>query len=131
MTKRQILTLGYGFSLRDERAIIFRQARRMTSGVLATEEITWFHSIDLGNGVVTNGHKSAALLEEEFARLDLSTETLRGKRVLDIGCNDGFMCLRCERLGADVTGIDASSATVSSTSAATFARVSGSTRSTS
>jgi len=68
--------------------------------------ITWFHSIDLGNGIVTNGHKSPQLLEAEFDRLKLTAQELRGKRVLDIGCNDGFMSLRCERLGADVTGID-------------------------
>ena len=74
--------------------------------MLTPDEITWFHSIDLGNGIVTTGHKPAALLEEEFGRLGLTADDLRGKRVLDIGCNDGFMSLRCERLGADVTGID-------------------------
>ena len=72
----------------------------------ASKEIQWFHSIDLGNGVVTRGHKSADLLEAEFNRLQLTDKTLQGKRVLDIGCNDGFMSLRCERLGAHVTGID-------------------------
>ena len=71
-----------------------------------SEEIRWFHSIDLGNGVVTKGHKSADLLEAEFNRLQLTDKTLQGKRVLDIGCNDGFMSLRCERLGAQVVGID-------------------------
>jgi tRNA (mo5U34)-methyltransferase len=70
------------------------------------EEINWFHSIDLGNGVVTRGHKSVALLEDEFNRLQLSAKTLQGERVLDIGCNDGFMSLRCEQLGAHVIGID-------------------------
>jgi tRNA (mo5U34)-methyltransferase len=69
-------------------------------------DITWFHSIDLGNSVVTKGHKSPELLEAEFDRLQLTGEELRGKRVLDIGCNDGFMSLKCEGLGADVTGID-------------------------
>ena len=64
-----------------------------------SKEIQWFHSIDLGNGVVTRGHKSAVLLEAEFNRLQLTDKTLQGKRVLDIGCNDGFMSLRCERLG--------------------------------
>ena len=71
-----------------------------------SEEIRWFHSIDLGNGVVTRGHKSVDLLEAEFNRLQLTDKTLQGKRVLDIGCNDGFMSLRCERLGAHVVGID-------------------------
>jgi 2-polyprenyl-3-methyl-5-hydroxy-6-metoxy-1,4-benzoquinol methylase len=56
--------------------------------------------------VVTSGHKSAALLDEEFGRLGLGDSELRGKRVLDIGCNDGYMSLRCEQLGADVTAID-------------------------
>ena len=69
-------------------------------------EITWWHSIDLGNGVVTNGSKTPALLQEEFARLNLTAPALRDKRVLDIGCNDGYICLRCEELGADVVGID-------------------------
>ncbi len=76
------------------------------NGVLSPDDINWFHSIDLDNGIVTRGHKSAALLEEEFARLGLTAATLRDKRVLDIGCNDGFMSLRCEQLGAHVTGID-------------------------
>jgi len=26
--------------------------------------------------------------------------------VLDIGCNDGYMALRCKQLGADVTAVD-------------------------
>jgi tRNA (mo5U34)-methyltransferase len=74
--------------------------------MLTHDEINWFHSIDLGNGVVTNGHKPVDLLEEEFSRLGLSAETLRGKRVLDVGCNDGFTSLRCEALGGEVTAID-------------------------
>jgi tRNA (mo5U34)-methyltransferase len=74
--------------------------------VLEVDEITWFHSIDLGDGVVTNGHKSPELLSVEFARLGLTRKILEGKRVLDIGCNDGYMSLQCERLGADVTAID-------------------------
>ena len=74
--------------------------------MLSPHDINWFHSIDLGNGIVTRGHKSAALLSEEFARLGLTATTLQDKLVLDIGCNDGFMSLRCEQLGAQVTGID-------------------------
>jgi len=74
--------------------------------VLDVDEITWFHSIDLGNGVVTKGHKSLELLDAEFGRLGLTEEHLDGKRVLDIGCNDGYMALRCEQLGADVTAVD-------------------------
>jgi tRNA (mo5U34)-methyltransferase len=69
-------------------------------------QINWFHSIDLGNGVVTKGLKSRDVLQAEFHRMLLTEESLKGRRVLDIGCNDGFMSLACERLGADVVAID-------------------------
>jgi tRNA (mo5U34)-methyltransferase len=69
-------------------------------------EISWFHSINLGKGIVTRGRKSAEDLEREFSRLQLTTEILKDKNVLDIGCNDGFFSLRCEQLGAHVTAID-------------------------
>lgn len=59
----------------------------------------WFHSIDLGNGCVTPGHKSLGLLNAELASLHLPD--LKGKSVLDIGAWDGFFSLAAERLGAD------------------------------
>ena len=68
--------------------------------------IRWFHTIDLGNGVITQGAKSAEQLKAEFDVLGLTAEFLRGRRVLDIGCNDGYMSLQCARLGANVTAID-------------------------
>ena len=68
--------------------------------------IRWFHSIDLGNGVITQGIKSAEQLKAEFGILGLTPEYLQGRRVLDIGCSDGYTSLQCARLGADVTAID-------------------------
>ena len=59
----------------------------------------WWHSIDLGDGVVTPGAKSSAWLEAELARLELGD--LRGKSVLDIGAYDGFYSFAAERLGAE------------------------------
>jgi tRNA (mo5U34)-methyltransferase len=59
----------------------------------------WWHSIDLGGGVVTPGAKSLDWLEAELARLELGD--LRGKTVLDIGAYDGFYSFAAERLGAD------------------------------
>src|SRR5689334_14317903 len=47
----------------------------------------WWHSIDLGDGVVTHGHKSRELLANEWANLRLGG--LRGKSVLDLGAWDG------------------------------------------
>ena len=41
--------------------------------------------------------------------LDPTSETpLRGLKILDIGCGGGLLCEPMKRLGADVTGIDAS-----------------------
>jgi tRNA (mo5U34)-methyltransferase len=56
----------------------------------------WFHSIDLGNGVVTPGTKALEVLEAEaeaiFAPLDL-----RGKSVLDIGAWNGYFSFEAKR----------------------------------
>jgi tRNA (mo5U34)-methyltransferase len=59
----------------------------------------WFHSIDLGDGVITPGAKSSAWLEAELDRLELGD--LHGKSVLDIGAYDGFYSFAAERLGAE------------------------------
>jgi tRNA (mo5U34)-methyltransferase len=60
--------------------------------------VPWFHSIDVGGGVVTLGHKSAEVLAEEFERLGLPD--LDGLSVLDIGAWDGFFSFTCEERGA-------------------------------
>jgi tRNA (mo5U34)-methyltransferase len=59
----------------------------------------WWHSIDLGDGVVTPGVKTAAYLQAELQRLDLGD--LRGKSVLDVGAYDGYYSFAAERLGAE------------------------------
>jgi tRNA (mo5U34)-methyltransferase len=74
--------------------------------MLDHKEIGWFHTIDVGNGVITQGVKSAELLKAEFDAFGFTDQFLRGRRLLDIGCNDGYMSLQCARLGADVTAID-------------------------
>jgi tRNA (mo5U34)-methyltransferase len=58
----------------------------------------WWHSIDLGNGVITNGFKSVDHLTREFQ--SLQPPELRGKSVLDIGAWDGFFAFEAERRGA-------------------------------
>lgn len=58
----------------------------------------WFHSLDLGAGVVTPGTKSAEHLAGEAAALRLPG--LRGRSVLDIGAWDGFYSFEAERRGA-------------------------------
>ncbi|MFM8862872.1 MAG: hypothetical protein ACKOIA_10545, partial [Acidimicrobiia bacterium] len=65
----------------------------------------WWHSIDLGDGVVTPGHKYPALIAQEWEDLDLPP--LTGKSVLDIGAWDGYFSFTSERMGADrVVAVD-------------------------
>jgi tRNA (mo5U34)-methyltransferase len=56
---------------------------------------TWFHTIDLGGGVVTPGQKDTP---SEVAHLKLPD--LTGRTVLDIGAYDGFYSFEAERRGA-------------------------------
>jgi tRNA (mo5U34)-methyltransferase len=58
----------------------------------------WFHSIELGQGVTTNGLKSVSKLAGEVR--DLQLPDLRGKSVLDINAWDGFFSFEAERRGA-------------------------------
>jgi tRNA (mo5U34)-methyltransferase len=58
--------------------------------------IRWFHSIDLGNGVITPGIFDTAA---QLPRFHIP-EDLRGKTVLDIGAWDGFYSFEAERRGA-------------------------------
>ena len=63
----------------------------------------WWHTIDLGDGVVTPGQIRA---EEQELRASAIPSTLQGKTVLDLGCWDGFFSFWCERQGAIVTPVD-------------------------
>ncbi|MGH9837794.1 MAG: DUF1698 domain-containing protein [Blastocatellia bacterium] len=66
---------------------------------------SWWHSIDLGNGVVTPGVHPIEELRDNFARFKLPDD-LGGKTLLDIGCWDGFYSFEAERRGARVTSAD-------------------------
>jgi tRNA (mo5U34)-methyltransferase len=55
----------------------------------------WWHSIDLGRGVVTKGHKTPESLARELESLRLPD--LKDKTVLDIGAYDGFYSFEAER----------------------------------
>ena len=48
----------------------------------------------------SNSHSS-----EKLMKLGIP-EGLKGKIVLDIGCNEGFFCFECEKRGAKVIGIE-------------------------
>jgi tRNA (mo5U34)-methyltransferase len=58
----------------------------------------WFHSIELGHGVVTNG-KPVEAQEEHWKLMDLGS--LKGRTFIDIGGIDGWYALQAEAAGAD------------------------------
>ena len=57
----------------------------------------WFHSIDLGHGIVTPGRDESG---RKLGWIGLP-EDLRGLSVLDVGAWDGFFAFEAERRGAE------------------------------
>ncbi len=72
-------------------------------------EETWFHSIDLGNGIRTM-QEPLPHLENLWDRISQHIPSdLSGKSVLDIGCNAGFFSVQAKRKhAAYVLGVDMS-----------------------
>ncbi len=66
------------------------------------EEINWFHTMSLGDGVRTKGVYDPS---RTLPRLRLP-ERLDGLRVLDVGAWDGFYSFEMERRGAEVVATD-------------------------
>jgi tRNA (mo5U34)-methyltransferase len=60
------------------------------------DALRWYHTIDLGDGVVTKGADNTPL---RLSRLHLPAD-LSGVSVLDIGAWDGFFSFEAERRGA-------------------------------
>lgn len=63
---------------------------------------TWYHTIELGAGVVTDGLFDHRPYVDRYGLPD----DLRGKRVLDVGAQDGFWSFELERRGATVVALD-------------------------
>ena len=60
------------------------------------EKLTWMHSIDLGNGIVTPGMWTPhSVILAAFSEIDFV-----GRKVLDIGCWDGLWAFEAEKRGA-------------------------------
>lgn len=63
---------------------------------------TWYHTIDLGNGIVTPGYYDLRQVVGDFPWPDL-----KGKRCLDVGTFDGFLAFEMEKRGAaEVVALD-------------------------
>jgi tRNA (mo5U34)-methyltransferase len=61
------------------------------------EQISWFHTLDLGHGIVTPGATDPG--RNLLPSLHLPS-SLAGLDVLDVGAWDGFYSFECERRGA-------------------------------
>jgi tRNA (mo5U34)-methyltransferase len=69
-------------------------------------QVKWYHTIDLGRGIVTPGFVDTRPTTHLFALPD----DLSGKRCLDIGTYDGYWAFEMERRGAaEVVAIDVES----------------------
>ena len=60
------------------------------------DAVNWFHTIDLGNGIVTPGRDDSA---SRLARMQIPDD-LTGMSVLDVGAWDGYFSYEAERRGA-------------------------------
>ena len=69
------------------------------------EKTGWWHSFELPDGKVLRGVNTLEILRTRLAQFPIGAD-LRGKRVLDIGCWDGWFSFELERRGAEVVALD-------------------------
>lgn len=62
---------------------------------------TWYHEIDLGNGIVTPGHKEFRGIWDQTRKVRSNLD-YNGKKVLDICAYDGGFSFEAEKLGASL-----------------------------
>lgn len=80
----------------------FRNGEPVLNGTKLSD-VDWYHTIDLGNGVVTPGFVD----HRDQVKLYGLPDSLAGKRCLDVATYDGFWAFEMEKRGAaEVVGID-------------------------
>src|SRR5882762_9398409 len=62
----------------------------------------WYHTIDLGDGLITPGTYDYRFNLDQFH----FPEDMTGMQVLDVGSGSGFFAFEFERRGAAVTSVD-------------------------
>lgn len=65
--------------------------------------MSWYHSIDFGAGVISNGLKPLEAIDREWALCGF--DNLAGRSLLDIGGVDGAFAFRAERAGASPVAV--------------------------
>ncbi|MDP9169600.1 MAG: DUF1698 domain-containing protein [Acidobacteriota bacterium] len=82
-------------------AVIAENRRQVTR----LEKLGWYHSMELPDGSVIEGHQSLDQLRRRVGQFPIPGN-LSGKRVLDIGAWDGWFSFEMERRGAEVLAVD-------------------------
>jgi tRNA (mo5U34)-methyltransferase len=72
---------------------------------MIAEHGRWWHEIELAPGIITPGDDSNRMKLPILDALGLPKD-MRGLRVLDIGCSDGYFAFEAEKRGAEVLAID-------------------------
>lgn len=83
-------------------ASVIAESRRQIERL---SKLGWYHSIELKDGTVIEGHQTVAQLRRRLAQFPVP-EDLTGRRVLDIGAWDGWFSFEMERRGAQVVALD-------------------------
>lgn len=81
------------------------RARRELDFSKELAEKGWYHSFELPDGLIVEGHQPIEHLKRRYANFPIPSD-LSGKRVLDVGAWDGWFSFQAERRGALVTAID-------------------------
>jgi len=76
--------------------------RTMSKGYGDMSQYYWYHTIDLGDGLVTPGDYDY----RSSLPLFRFPEDMKGKTVLDVGSATGFFAFEFEKRGADVTSVE-------------------------
>jgi 2-polyprenyl-3-methyl-5-hydroxy-6-metoxy-1,4-benzoquinol methylase len=85
-----------------ERRVSEFAVRSAALGIPDLQHFYWYHTIDLGDGLVTPGDYDYRQSVSAFQLPDDMT----GMRVLDVGSATGFFAFECERRGAQVVSVE-------------------------
>ena len=77
-------------------------ARTAKLGVEDMKRYYWYHTVDLGNGLITPGDYDYRASVSNFR----FPEDMRGMSVLDVGSATGFFAFEFERRGAEVVSVE-------------------------